>query len=1260
MNYKMVESRSIIDQCNEMLTILGHMKSMNMNMDDSISVACIVNKLPPSWHSFKMSLKHKKEEISIEELATTIQVEEQGRQEATMEKEFHKVLNIEEGESVKAGQNKKRKNSDRDSSKYKGKTQNKKIKGACYHCGKPGHMKRDCRFLKNGKNFQPQRETTNGGGNNENTKRFIGMISEINTLDDENGWWVDSGATRHVCKDKTLFTKLDETNNGEVLYMGNAATALVKGKGTIDLKLTSGNTLSLQDVSFVPEVRRNLISGSMLNKHGFKLVFESNKLVLTKGGTFVGKGYMTQGMFMLNVNKDISAYIVESSTLWHDRLGHLSFQRMKLMSNLDLIPKSNIDISTLCSTCASAKITKRPFPKIEKSYKILELIHSDLCDLHSFSTPDQRKYFCTFIDEFSKFTYVYLLHSKDEVLEKFKIYKAEVENLCNTKIKILRSDNGGEYMFPSFCEEHGIVHETSAAYTPQQNGVAERKNRTLMEMVNSMLKNSGLSKGYWGDALLTACHIQNRVPSKKSSLTPYELWKNRKLNIKYFKVWGCRAIVRLPIARIRKLGGRGIECIFIGYAENTKAYKFKVIEQNDYFGVNSKIESRDAVFFEDKFSNLSSRSIVSSVDRYDGYNDINLYDVCGSHADVDGCNGVNVYGACGSHANVDDFRHSSLYNSYNDSLYDTYDVDTMHNSYTSPIVPLSNDVGGSSMNHVENPDEGPRRSKRARIARAFGPDFVTYLVKGNRNNDCKQIMVTNGIDPDPLTYNEAMRSIDSAFWKEAINEEMDSIQGNNTWIVVDLPPGSKPIGCKWIFKKKMKVDRTIDKFKARLVAKGFTQKDGIDYFDTYAPVARISTIRVLVALASMHNLVIHQMDVKTAFLNGELQEEIYMEQPEGFVLKGHENKVCKLIKSLYGLKQAPKQWHEKFDHVIVQNGFKIHESDKCVYSKFNQKGGIIICLYVDDMLIFGTNLEVVKETKCFLTSKFEMKDLNEAEVILGIRIIRNNNSITLSQSHYIEKVLKKFNCFDNAPVSTPFDPNIRLYKNTGRAVDQIEYARVIGCLMYVMTSTRPDIAFAVGRLSRYTSCPSDLHWHAVKRILKYIKKTLDYGLSYSGYPTVLEGFTDASWITDYEDHTSTSGWIFTLGGGAISWASKKQTLITDSTMASEFVALAACSKEAEWLRHLLLEIPLWPKPMPPVSIHCDSQATLSRAYGQIYNGKSRHIGLRHSYVRQLLTDGIITVDYVKSSQNLADPLTKGLARDLVNKTSIGMGLKLVN
>jgi hypothetical protein len=319
-----------------------------------------------------------------------------------------------------------------------------------------------------------------------------------------------------------------------------------------------------------------------------------------------------------------------------------------------------------------------------------------------------------------------------------------VENQCDARIKCLRSDRGGEFHFPSYCEFVDIIHETSIAYTPQQNGVAKRKNRTLVEMVNALLCNSGLNKSFWGEALVTACYILNRIPQKKSKVTLYELWKKRKLNLNYFKVWGCRAIVRLLEPKIRKLGQKAIECIFLGYAQHSKGYRFLVVEPNNSVEVNTVIESRDAEFYENRFTSIPS----------------------------------------------------------------------INNKMMEPI--RNNNEFGESSESSEL-----RRSKRMRKEKSFGPDFIVYLVEGSRDSSCKQKMISPNVDSNPLTYEEAMKSQDAAFWKEAINNEMDSIMGNNTWILVDLPPGSIPIGCKWIFKRKLKVDGTVEKFKARLDAKGF-------------------------------------------------------------------------------------------------------------------------------------------------------------------------------------------------------------------------------------------------------------------------------------------------------------------------------------------------------------------------------------------------------------------------------------------------------
>ncbi|GJY76293.1 zinc finger, CCHC-type containing protein [Tanacetum coccineum] len=465
-----------------------------------------------------------------------------------------------------------------------------------------------------------------------------------------------------------------------------------------------------------------------------------------------------------------------------------------------------------------------------------------------------------------------------------------------------------------------------------------------------------------------------------------------------------RAVVRLPNPKLKNLGERGTECIFVGYAEHSKVFRLYVIKPNDSVSINSIIESKDAIFDENRFSSVprpSQRSLVNKTE------------------DI-GCS----------------------------------------------VVPeeVTEEV-------VQQPEPELRKSKRNRTPKDFGPEFQLYLIEGTRDKEV-------------------------AFRKEAINDEMDSIIGNNTWLLADLPLGCKRLGCKWIFKRKLKVDGTIKIFKARLVIQGFKQKSMIDYFDTFALVARINTIRMLIAMVSIHNLVIHQMDVKTTFLNSKL-DKVYMNQPQGFIMPGNENKV--------------------------------------------------------DL------------TKEFLSSRFFMKDMGEADVILGIRIKHESKGITIFQSHYIEKVLKKFNYFDCTPVSTLMDTSKKLMPNNGQAVSQLEYSRVISCLMYTMTCTRPDVAFAVGKLSRYTSNP------------------------------VLEGYTNASWISNTKDNSSTSGWVFLLATG----------------------------KEAE----------------------C-----------QMYNGKSRYLGVSHSMIHEMIRNGVISIEFVRSQQNLADHLAKELARDLVIKSAERMRL----
>ncbi|CAM8882858.1 unnamed protein product [Rhodiola kirilowii] len=286
-----------------------------------------------------------------------------------------------------------------------------------------------------------------------------------------------------------------------------------------------------------------------------------------------------------------------------------------------------------------------------------------------------------------------------------------------------------------------------------------------------------------------------------------------------------------------------------------------------------------------------------------------------------------------------------------------------------------------------------------------------------------------------------------------------------------------------------------------------------------------------------------------------------------------------------------------------------------------------------------------------------MQDMGRADVILGIKITRTSDGFVLSQSHYVDKILDKFGKESQGVCWTPIEMTQHLSKNKGDSISQLEYSKVIGSLMYLMNCTRPDIAYTVSRLARYTSNLGTIHWNAIVRILKYLRATRNYGLHYTRYPEVIEGYTDASWISEIQDSKATSGYVFTLGGAAVSWKSSKQTLITRSTMEAEFVALDKCGKEAEWLRNLLEDIPEWKKHVPPICLYCDNQSTIGRAQNVMYNGKSRHIRRRPNTIRQLLSSGVISIDYVRSKENIEDPLTKGLNRDQVEKTTKGMGLK---
>ena len=408
------------------------------------------------------------------------------------------------------------------------------------------------------------------------------------------------------------------------------------------------------------------------------------------------------------------------------------------------------------------------------------------------------------------------------------------------------------------------------------------------------------------------------------------------------------------------------------------------------------------------------------------------------------------------------------------------------------------------------------------------------------------------------------------------------------------------------------------------------------------------------------------MDVKTAFLNGYLEESIYMMQPEGYIAEGQEQKVCKLKKSIYGLKQVSRSWNVRFDETVKSYGFQQNIDEPCVYKYINNKKVVFLVLYVDDILLIGNDVEILSNIKDWLAKQFQMKDLGEASCILGIEIIRDrkNRLLALSQASYIDKVLARFSMQNSKKGQLPYRHGVFLSKEQCPKTPQEEedmrrvpYASAVGSLMYVMLCTRPDICYAVGIVSRYQSNPGRKHWEAVKHILKYLRRTRNYMLVYSGKDLNPIGYTDSDFQKDQDDRKSTSGSVFTLGGGAIVWRSVKQSSTADSTMEAEYIAACEAAKEAVWLKKFFIDLEVVPNMDKPLTLYCDNSGAVANSKEPRSHKRGKHIERKYHLIREIVHRGDVTVMKIASEDNLADPFTKTLSVEKFDRHFEGLGLR---
>ncbi|RHN73806.1 putative RNA-directed DNA polymerase [Medicago truncatula] len=491
---------------------------------------------------------------------------------------------------------------------------------------------------------------------------------------------------------------------------------------------------------------------------------------------------------------------------------------------------------------------------------------------------------------------------------------------------------------------------------------------------------------------------------------------------------------------------------------------------------------------------------------------------------------------------------------------------------------------------------------------------------------------------EPSSYKEASTQ---ECWVKAMETELNALKQNKTWILIDTPPNIKPIGSKWVYKVKHRADGTIERYKARLVAKGYNQVEGLDFFETFSPVAKITTIRTLLALASINSWHLHQLDVNNAFLHGDLQEEVYMSVPQG-VQCSKPNQVCKLLKSLYGLKQASRKWYEKLTGFLITQGYKQSNSDHSLFTLHTDTDFTALLVYVDDVILAGTSMNEIDRIKFMLDSQFKIKDLGKLKYFLGIEVAHSKTGISICQRKYCLDLLKDTGLLGSKPLPTPLDPSIKLHQDTSKPfTDILSYRRLVGKLIY-LTTTRPDIAFVTQQLSQFLTAPTTTHYESACRVVRYLKGSPGHGLMFRRDANLqLLGFTDADWAGCVDTRRSTSGYCFFLGTSLISWRAKKQHTVSRSSSEAEYRALSFASCELQWLLYLLQDLRV--KCSKPPVLYCDNQSAIHIAGNPVFHERTKHLEIDCHFVREKLQQGIFKLLPVKSQAQLADFFTKPLA-----------------
>ncbi|GJR47563.1 ribonuclease H-like domain-containing protein [Tanacetum coccineum] len=1070
--------------------------------------------------------------------------------------------------------------------------------------------------------------------------------------------FVDSGCSRHMSGNIAHLSDFKEFDGGYVTFGGGANGGRITGKGTIKT-----DKLDFEDVYFVKELKFNLFSVSqMCDKKNYVLFTDSECLVLSPNFKLPDENQILlkiprqNNMYSFDmkniVPKDGLTCLVakatsEESMLWHRRLGHVNFKNINKLVKENLVrdlPLKRFENDQTCVACLKGKQHRASCKTkaFSPNTKPLFMLHMDLFGPTFVSSLMHKKYCLVVTDDYSRFSWVFFLRTKDETSEILKNFIKEIENLVDKKVKIIRSDNGTEFknhVMDEFCREKGIKREYSVARTPQQNGVAERKNRTLIEAARTMLADSKLPTTFWAEAVSTACYVQNRVlVVKPHNKTPYELFRGIKPAIGFMKPFRCHATILNTLDKLGKFDGKSDEGFFVGYSLSSKAFRVynirtRKVHENLHVGflenkpmlegngpkrlfdLDSLTQSINYVpVVAGTFSNVSagiqgvSESSTSTQQDQDCifipiWKDASYFDDASikSVADAQIQDQDGTYDDCSFQDNgIDDQQvntASPLVNTGSREIkLGTPEINIVAPEGLMGPIPTTEDtqvedqeikLGNISPSYEVSSTPHTRIHKDHPIDHVIG-DVLSYVQTRRMTTSYSELGFLGAIYEGKthqdlhtclfacfLSQEEPKRvskALSDPAWVEAMQEELLQFKLQNVWVLVDLPKGHRAIGTKWVYRNKKDERGIVVRNKARLVAQGHTQEEGIDYDEVFAPVARIEAIRIFLAYASFMGFTVYQMDVKSAFLYGQIEEEVYVCQPPGFEDPDHPDKVYKVVKALYGLHQAPRAWYDTLATYLLSNGFQRGKIDQTLFIKSHQGHILLVQIYVDDIIFGSTKKELCEEFEKLMKDKFQMSSMGELTFFLGLQVQQKKKGIFISQDKYVHEILKKFNYTDVKSASTPTDLERPLVKDADADdVDEHLYRSMIGSLMY-LTASRPDIMFAVCACARFQVSPKTSHLLAVKRIFRYLKGKPSLGLWYSkDSPLELVAYTDSDYAGATLDRKSTTGGCQFLGNRLISWQCKKQTVVATSTTEAEYVAAANCCGQVLWIQNQLLD-----------------------------------------------------------------------------------------